>query len=302
MSILTVGSVAYDGIETPTGKRDRILGGAATYISMSASYLSKAVNLVGVVGNDFADEDLNRLKARNIDLEGLQVDQSGKSFFWRGKYHENLNERDTLETQLNVFEHFNPIIPSNYQHADLVALGNIQPGLQGKVLDQVKDPKYIVMDTMNLWIDIAREELFKTIARVDMLIINDGEARQITGQSNLLAAAKQIQQMGPGHLIIKKGEHGALLFTEDDNFSAPAYPLTEIHDPTGAGDTFLGGFIGWLDKAGSIDRDNLRKAVIYGSVMASFCVERFGPESLFDLSDNDIAERYHAFRELSRIP
>lgn len=301
MSILTVGSVAYDGLETPTGKRDRILGGAATYISMAASYLSNNVRLVGVVGNDFADEDMNRLKARNIDLEGLQVDNSGKCFFWRGKYHENLNERDTLETQLNVFEHFDPIIPESYQNSDVVALGNIVPALQGKVLDQVKAPKYIVMDTMNLWIDIAREDLMKTIARVDMLIINDGEARQITGESNLIVAANQIREMGPRHLIIKKGEHGALLFTENDRFSAPAFPLNIINDPTGAGDCFLGGFVGWLDKQESLDPQVIRQAVIFGSVLASFCVENFGPESLYDLKEEAIYERFEAFRKLGFV-
>jgi sugar/nucleoside kinase (ribokinase family) len=301
MSILTVGSVAYDGLETPTGKRDRILGGAATYISMAASYLSNNVRLVGVVGNDFADEDMNRLKARNIDLEGLQVDNTGKCFFWRGKYHENLNERDTLETQLNVFEHFDPIIPESYQNSDVVALGNIVPALQGKVLDQVKNPKYIVMDTMNLWIDIARKDLLKTIARVDMLIINDGEARQITGESNLIVAAKKIRELGPRHLIIKKGEHGALLFTEDDRFSAPAFPLNIINDPTGAGDCFLGGFVGWLDKKESLDPQVIRQAVIFGSVLASFCVENFGPESLYNLSEKAIFERFESFRKLGFV-
>lgn len=301
MSILTVGSVAYDGLETPTGKRDRILGGAATYISMAASYLSENVRLVGVVGNDFADEDMNRLKSRNINLEGLQVDNSGKCFFWRGKYHENLNERDTLETQLNVFEHFDPIIPESYQSSEFIALGNILPSLQAKVLDQVNSPKYTVMDTMNLWIDIAREDLLKTIARVDMLIINDGEARQITGESNLIVAAKKIRDLGPRHLIIKKGEHGALLFTDEDRFSAPAFPLDVINDPTGAGDCFLGGFVGWLDKTGKTDAQTIRQAVIFGSVMASFCVENFGPESLYDLSKEAIFGRFEAFRRLGYV-
>lgn len=302
MSILVVGSVAYDGLQTPFGEVDRTLGGSATYISLAASYFIEAVNLVGVVGKDFAEEDIELLKKRNIDLEGLQVDESGNTFFWRGKYHYDLNKRDTLETQLNVFEHFDPVIPGSYRDCKFVALGNIQPSLQGKVLDQVNNPGFVVMDTMNFWIEGALDDLKKTLERIDMLVINDSEARELAEEPNLNKAAHIIIDMGPDNLIIKKGEHGALLFTDDEYFSAPAYPVVDIFDPTGAGDTFLGGLIGWLAYTDDFSSTNLRRAVTFGSVMASFCVEKFGTGQLRSLEEDDIFSRYREFRELSHIP
>lgn len=302
MSILVVGSVAYDGIETPFGKVDRILGGSATFISLTASYFTQPMHLVGVVGNDFAEEDLQRFRDRNIDLEGLQKDNTGKTFFWQGRYHYDLNNRDTLDTQLNVFEHFDPIIPPSYINPKIVCLGNIAPVLQNKVLDQVNDPDLVILDTMNFWIEGAREDLMRTLNRVDVLIINDSEARELSGEPNLVRAADAIRKMGPKTLIIKKGEHGALLFTNSSIFSAPAYPMVDIFDPTGAGDTFLGGFAGWLGRSGDFSDDNFRRAVIYGSAMASFCVEKFGPNRLFDLTPNEISDRYTEFRALSAIP
>lgn len=302
MSILVVGSVAYDGIETPFGKRDRILGGSATYISLTSSYFHSPLHLVGVVGNDFAETDIQRFRDKKIDLEGLQVDNSGKTFFWQGRYHYDLNNRDTLDTQLNVFEAFNPIIPDSYKDANIVCLGNIDPTLQTKVLDQISDPDFVILDTMNFWIEGAGGDIKETLKRVDCLIINDSEARELSGEPNLVKAAELIHEMGPSTLIIKKGEHGALLFTQDGIFSAPAYPIVNIFDPTGAGDTFLGGFAGWLARSGDFSDDNLRRGVIYGSAMASFCVEKFGPERLFDLSQAEIRDRYTDFRTLSAIP
>lgn len=302
MSILVVGSVAYDGIETPFGKRDRILGGSATYLSITSSYFTSDVNLVGVVGNDFADSDIEILRNRGVNLEGLKIDKSGKTFFWAGRYHYDLNSRDTLDTQLNVFETFRPEIPENLRKASYICLGNIAPALQSMVLDQVENPKLVICDTMNFWIEGAREDLINTLARVDVLIINDSEARELSGEPNLVKAAALIRKMGPTTLIIKKGEHGALLFTGDEIFSAPAFPVLDIFDPTGAGDTFMGGFAGWLAKTDDISPENLRRAVIYGSVMASFCVEKFGPERLLDLNDTAVLVRYNAFKELSQIP
>lgn len=302
MSVLVVGSVAYDGIETPFGKVDRILGGSGTYISMTSSYFTNPVRLVGVVGNDFADSDIELLKSRNIDLEGLEIDSSGKTFFWAGKYHFDLNMRDTLDTQLNVFEHFNPVIPEGHRDSDIVCLGNIEPGLQRKVLQQVNNPDLTIMDTMNFWIEGAGESLKETLKLVDILIINDSEARELSNEPNLIKAADIIRRMGPKILVIKKGEHGALLFTDGSMFSIPAFPVVDIYDPTGAGDTFLGGFAGWLDKTDTYSDDNLRRAVTFGSVMASFCVEKFGPNQLLELTDASIAERYRAFMNLSEIP
>ncbi|WP_069130510.1 PfkB family carbohydrate kinase [Rhodohalobacter halophilus] len=302
MSLLVVGSVAYDSIETPFGKTDRILGGSATYISLAASYFAKKINLVGVVGKDFADEDIELLKSKDVDLEGLQVDDSGNTFFWKGKYHYDLNNRDTLDTQLNVFEHFDPIIPDAYRDSKFVALGNIEPSLQEKVLDQVSKPDLVVMDTMNFWIEGTPDALKSTLKRVDLLVINDSEARELANEPNLIKAADKVRNMGPDSLIIKKGEHGALLFTGDEIFSAPAYPVIDIFDPTGAGDTFLGGLLGWLSYTDDLTPTNMRKAVIFGSVMASFCVEKFGPERLKDLNEKQIYDRYREFRELSQIP
>ncbi|MCC5926002.1 MAG: sugar kinase [Bacteroidetes bacterium] len=302
MSILIVGSVAYDGIETPFGKRDRILGGSATYLSITSSYFTGDVNLVGVVGHDFEASDIEILRNRGVNLDGLKIDKSGKTFFWAGRYHYDLNSRDTLDTQLNVFETFKPEIPENLRNVEYLCLGNIAPSLQSLVLDQVKSPKLVICDTMNFWIEGAREDLLKTLSRVDVLIINDSEARELSGEPNLVKAAALIHDMGPKTLIIKKGEHGALLFTGNEIFSAPAFPVLDIFDPTGAGDTFMGGFAGWLAKTGDHSPENLRRAVIYGSVMASFCVEKFGPERLLEISEDAIKVRYNAFKELSEVP
>jgi len=302
MSLLVVGSVAYDGIETPFGSVDRILGGSATYISLASSYFANIVNLVGVVGKDFNEDDIKLLRSKGVDLQGLQRDDSGNTFFWKGKYHYDLNNRDTLDTQLNVFEHFDPVIPESYQNTKYIALGNIEPSLQEKVLDQVKNPGFVVMDTMNFWIEGTPDALKKTLKRVDLLVINDSEARELADEPNLMKAAEKVMDMGPQALIIKKGEHGALLFTDSEIFSAPAYPVIDIFDPTGAGDTFMGGLLGWLSYTDDASPQNLRRAVIMGSVMASFCVEEFGPERLKDLTEKEIYDRYREFRELSEIP
>ena len=302
MSLLVVGSVAYDGIETPFGKKDRILGGSATYISLASSYFTENINLVGVVGKDFSDDDIKLLKSKNIDLEGLQRDESGNTFFWKGKYHHDLNMRDTLDTQLNVFERFNPIIPDVYKDATYVALGNIEPSLQEKVLQQVNNPALVVMDTMNFWIEGTPDALKKTLKGVDLLVINDSEARELADEPNLIIAANKVREMGPDSLIIKKGEHGALLFTGNEIFSAPAYPVIDIFDPTGAGDTFMGGLLGWLSYTDDLSPENMRRAVIMGSVMAGFCVEEFGPDRLKNLTEEEIYDRYKQFRRLSVIP
>ncbi|MCC5904714.1 MAG: hypothetical protein JJU13_00780 [Balneolaceae bacterium] len=302
MSLLVVGSVAYDGIETPFGKTDRILGGSATYISLTSSYFTDDVNLVGVVGKDFAEEDIELFKSKQINLKGLQVDNSGNTFFWKGKYHYDLNNRDTLDTQLNVFEHFDPVIPELYRDAKYIALGNIEPSLQGKVLEQVNNPALVVMDTMNFWIEGTPDALKKTLKSVDLLVINDSEARELADEPNLIKAANKVMEMGPESLIIKKGEHGALLFAGGDIFSAPAYPVIDIFDPTGAGDTFMGGLLGWIAYTDDLSTENLRRAVIMGSVMASFCVEKFGPERLKNLTEKEIFDRYRDFRALSQIP
>lgn len=302
MSLLVVGSVAYDGIETPFGKVDRILGGSATYISLTSSYFQKNVNLVGVVGKDFNQEDAELLKSKDIDLQGLQIDETGNTFFWSGKYHYDLNNRDTLDTQLNVFEHFDPVIPEVYKDSKFIALGNIEPSLQSRVLEQISDPEFVVMDTMNFWIEGTLDELKKTLKGVDLLVINDSEARELADEPNLIRAADIIRDMGPDFLIIKKGEHGALLFTDGEIFSAPAYPVIDIFDPTGAGDSFMGGLLGWLSYTNDLSSQNFRRAVIFGSVMASFCVEEFGPERLKNLTEKEIYDRYREFRQLSEIP
>ena len=301
MSLLVVGSLALDTIETPFGKAKETLGGSAVYISTAASYFASPVRLVGVVGGDFPKSAITFLEERNIELEGLQTIQNGKTFRWSGKYHYDLNMRDTLFTQLNVFEKFDPKIPEVYKKSKYVCLGNIDPILQRKVLEQIEKPKLIVGDTMNFWIEGKREELMKTMKHFDVLIINESEARLLTQEPNLIRAGKKVIGMGPKILIIKKGEHGALLITDSTIFSAPAYPMEDIYDPTGAGDTFAGGFIGWLEKSDDISDENLKKAVVYGSAMASFCVEKFGVDGLRELTYLKIQDRFRSFRDLVKF-
>ncbi len=302
MSILAVGTVAFDSIETPFASAERVLGGSASYITLAARHFCDDVRLVGVVGNDFPAEYRQTLLDGGVDLEGLDVDEEGKTFFWHGRYHYDMNERDTLETQLNVLEEFEPNIPASYADSDIVCLGNLEPGVQRSVLDQVDDPDYVIADTMNFWIENTPDSLRTTLRHVDCLVINDSEARELADEPNLVTAADMIRDMGPETLIIKKGEHGALLFTDDSVFSAPAYPLEDIQDPTGAGDAFAGGLAGHLVRAGSFDQTALRRAVVYGSVMASFVVERFGPERLLGLNPVDIGQRAQSFRDLAAIP
>lgn len=301
MSFLTIGSVAIDHLETPFETRYNVLGGAATFISITASYFIDRPMLVGAVGEDFGDENLNILREKNIDLSGLQVIKGGKTFRWHGRYHYDMNNRDTLETQLNVLGDFNPILPDAFKEAKYVCLGNLDPVIQRNVLLQIKSPKLTVCDTMNFWIEGKLPELKETLKLVDVLIINDSEARLLSQSPNLVKAARVIRAMGPKILVIKKGEHGALLFTDNSVFSAPAYPLETIVDPTGAGDTFAGGFTAYLAKVNHISDLTLRKAVLYGSAMASFCVEKFGTEGLLNLSLLEIDDRYRSFLELSRI-
>ena len=302
MSLLVIGSVAFDAIETPFGKTDKIIGGAATFISLSASYSLKPVKLVAVVGEDFPQSDIALLEEHGVDVEGLQVKQGEKSFFWSGKYSQDLNSRETLVTELNVLADFDPIIPDAYQDCKYLMLGNLAPQVQRLVIQRlVNRPKLIVMDTMNFWMDIALEELIATIEMVDVLSINDEEARQLSGEYSLVKAAKKIMDMGPKFLIIKKGEHGALLFHKNKIFYAPALPLEEVFDPTGAGDTFAGGFIGYLAATDDISFENMKRAVIHGSAMASFCVEKFGTERLLNLSAEEVETREALFAELVRV-
>ncbi|MEX1002450.1 MAG: PfkB family carbohydrate kinase [Crocinitomicaceae bacterium] len=299
MSLITVGSVAFDAIETPFGKTDKIIGGAGTYIALSSSYFTKNQKIVSVVGEDFPDETLADLKSRGIDIEGIQIKKGEKTFFWSGKYHNDMNSRDTLVTELNVLENFDPIIPPAYQGADFLMLGNLAPSVQRQVIERMdKKPRLIAMDTMNFWMDIAWDDLLETLKLVDVLIINDEEARQLSKEYSLVKAAKKIMGMGPEFLIIKKGEHGALLFDHDSVFFAPALPLEEVFDPTGAGDTFAGGFIGYLAKYGDISFASMKSAVVAGSAMASFCVEKFGTERLMNLSQEEIDNRILEFVKL----
>ncbi len=300
MSLLTVGTVAFDAIETPFGKTDKIVGGAATYIAWSASYFSKKVNIVSVIGDDFDMNELEALKARGVDTTGIEIKSGKKSFFWSGKYHLDMNTRDTLITDLNVLLEFNPVVPDAYKQSDILLLGNIDPALQIKVIEQLTSkPKLIVLDTMNFWMtDPFIETLKKVIGMVDVLTVNDAEARQLTNEYSLVKAAKKILQMGPQYLVIKKGEHGALLFHEKEVFFAPALPLEDVFDPTGAGDTFAGGFCGYLDKTRDISFENMKRAIIYGSAMASFCVEKFGTERLRTLSHKEIEDRVKDFIDL----
>lgn len=302
MSVLAVGTVALDSIETPFGAADRVLGGSATYITLSARYFSDDVRLVGVVGQDFPDEYMEVLRESGVDLSGLEVNDDGKTFAWRGRYHYDLNERDTLATELNVLETFNPTIPERFRDSRIVCLGNLAPAIQLSVLDQVNEPELVICDTMNFWIENTPDALRKTLERVDCLIINDAETRQLADEPNLIRAVSVIREMGPRIVVVKKGEHGALLFVDDCIFSAPAYPLEDVHDPTGAGDTFAGGFAGYLSRNGELSHDHLKRAVIYGSALASFVVEEFGPNRLRNLSGDQIDARSHAFRSLTAVP
>lgn len=302
MALLIVGTVAFDAIETPFGKTDKIVGGAATFAGLSASYLYQQVKLISVVGDDFGAENLQILQSRSIDVSGIQIREGEKSFFWSGRYHNDMNTRDTLATELNALATFDPIIPDHYQGADYVLLGNLTPSVQQTTLDRLKPkPKLVVMDTMNFWMDVALEDLKKVLKSVDVLTINDEEARQLSGEYALVKAADRILKMGPKYLIIKKGEHGALLFGEGQVFAAPALPLAEVFDPTGAGDTFAGGFIGYLAKVGTINFNNMKNALIVASAMASFCVEKFGTERIQTLSPADIKGRIRQFVALSQF-
>jgi sugar/nucleoside kinase (ribokinase family) len=298
MSLVVVGTMAFDAIETPFGKSDKIIGGAATYIAWCASNFTP-VKQISVVGGDFPEEELQALSDRQVDLEGVQIKKDEKSFFWSGKYHMDMNTRDTLETQLNVLANFQPVVPDSYQDCEFLMLGNLVPAVQRSVITQLKNrPRLIVMDTMNFWMEVAMEELKATIAMVDVLMVNDSEARQLSGDYSLVRAAATIMQMGPKYVIIKKGEHGALLFHENKVFFAPALPLEEVFDPTGAGDTFAGGFIGHLARTKDISFENMKTAIIIGSAMASYCVEKFGTQRLRELTKEDIANRLSDFVQL----
>ncbi|TWR28081.1 sugar kinase [Mucilaginibacter achroorhodeus] len=300
MSLLTIGTVAFDAIETPFGKTDKIIGGSATYASLAASYFYDQIKIVAVVGDDFPQEEIKGFNDHHIDTEGLQIKQGEKSFFWSGKYHNDMNSRDTLVTDLNVLADFDPIIPESYQDCEYLFLGNLTPQVQQTVINRLKNrPKLIAMDTMNFWMDIAMDDLLETIKMVDVLIINDAEARQLSGEYSLVKAARKILTLGPKYLIIKKGEHGALLFHEDHVFSAPALPLAEVFDPTGAGDTFAGGFIGYMAKVGTVNFNNMKNAIIFGSALASFCVEKFGPEKIKNLSQEEVNARVQQFVSLA---
>ena len=300
--LLIVGTVAFDAIETPFGKTDKILGGAATYIGLSASFFNLQSAIVSVVGDDFPQEYLDLLTSRNIDISGLEVVKGGKTFFWSGRYHNDLNSRDTLDTQLNVLADFQPKVPQDYKNSDIVMLGNLHPLVQSSVLDQMeKQPKLVVLDTMNFWMDCALPELLEVIKRVDVITINDEEARQLSGEYSLVKAAAKIQTMGPKYVVIKKGEHGALLFHNKDVFFAPALPLEEVFDPTGAGDTFAGGFAGYITQSENISFDNMKNAIIQGSNLASFCVEKFGTEKMLDLDKSDVLSRLQQFKSLTQF-
>ena len=299
MSLITVGTMAFDAIETPFGKVDKIVGGSATYVAYAASNFITPVQQISIIGNDFPAEEIEELKKRGVKVDGVEMVPDKKSFFWSGKYHVDMNTRDTLVTDLNVLADFNPIVPESYQSSEFLMLGNLMPKLQMSVINQMKvRPKLIVMDTMNFWMDIALDDLKEVLKKVDVLLVNDGEARQLSGEVSLVKAARKIMDMGPGFLIIKKGEHGALLFHKNHVFFAPALPLEEVFDPTGAGDTFAGGFIGHLAKTKDISFENMKTAIIVGSAMASFCVEKFGPERMKEIKKEDIDARINEFVQL----
>lgn len=302
MSLLVVGSMAFDAIETPFGKSDKIVGGAAIYIAWSASNFTRPVKQISVVGGDFPKEEMKMLEARGVAMDGVQVKENEKSFFWSGRYHLDMNTRDTLETQLNVLGTFKPVVPESYQDCEFLMLGNLAPVVQLSVISQLKNkPKLVVLDTMNFWMDSSMADLEKVLKKVDVLLVNDAEARQLSSQYSLVSAAKAIMEMGPKYLIIKKGEHGALLFNEDQVFFAPALPLEVVFDPTGAGDTFAGGFIGHIARTRDISFDNMKTAIIIGSAMASFCVEKFGTTRLKELKREDINNRIQRFKELTKF-
>lgn len=300
--LVIVGTVAFDAIETPFGKTDKILGGAATFIGLAASQFNVDAAVVSIVGGDFPQEYLDLLSNKNIDVSGIEVVEEGKTFFWSGKYHNDMNSRDTLATELNVLADFNPIVPKNYRDAEIVMLGNLHPIVQLSVLEQMdKKPKLTILDTMNFWMDCALEDLMNVIKKIDVITINDEEARQLTGEYSLLVAARKIHEMGPKYVVIKKGEHGALLFHNDSVFFAPALPLEEVFDPTGAGDTFAGGFAGYLAKTNDVSFENMKNAVIYGSTLASFCVEKFGTERMQNLKHSDVHIRLQQFKSLTQF-
>ncbi|HEY4619179.1 MAG TPA: PfkB family carbohydrate kinase [Flavobacterium sp.] len=300
--LLIVGTVAFDAIETPFGKTDKILGGAGTYIGLSASFFNLQSAIVSVVGDDFPQEYLDLLIERNVDISGLEVVKGGKTFFWSGRYHNDLNSRDTLDTQLNVLADFQPKVPQNYKNADVVMLGNLHPLVQSSVLDQMETkPKLVVLDTMNFWMDCALPELLEVIKRIDVITINDEEARQLSGEYSLVKAAAKIQAMGPKYVVIKKGEHGALLFHNKEVFFAPALPLEEVFDPTGAGDTFAGGFAGFITQSENVSFENMKNAIIYGSNLASFCVEKFGTDRMVDLDKEEVMSRLQQFKSLTQF-
>jgi sugar/nucleoside kinase (ribokinase family) len=299
MSLIVVGTMAFDTIETPFGKTDRIVGGSATYVAYAASNFVQPINQISIIGNDFPKEEIHQLIFRGVVMDGVEMVKDKKSFFWSGRYHEDMNTRDTLVTDLNVLADFNPKMPANYQGSEFLMLGNLQPAVQMSVIKQLKErPRLIVMDTMNFWIETALPDLENVLKEIDVLLLNDAEARQLSGQYSLVKAAKIILTMGPEFLIVKKGEHGALLFHEDKVFFAPALPLEDVFDPTGAGDTFAGGFIGHLAKTKDISFENMKTAIIIGSAMASFCVEKFGPTRLKEITREDIDKRLRQFREL----
>jgi sugar/nucleoside kinase (ribokinase family) len=299
--LLIVGTVAFDAIETPFGKTDKILGGAATYIGLSAAQYKADGALVSVVGGDFPPEYLELLNSRGMDTSGIEVIQDGKTFFWAGKYHNDMNTRDTLATELNVLADFNPVVPENYRYSEVVLLGNLNPLVQSSVLDQMNDPKLVILDTMNFWMEHTWDDLVKVIKCIDVISINDEEARQLTGEYSLVRAAKKIYEMGPEYVIIKKGEHGALLFHKDEVFFAPALPLETVFDPTGAGDTFAGGFAGFLAQTQDYSFENMKKAIIHGSALASFCVEKFGTERLQSLTRKELYNRLQQFKQLTQF-